>query len=102
MYPKGRDHDEQYLFKPYRYLSYPWLSSAERHVMYLYTKHYKEDIELLGKLKLDKSMIREYDKAFEDGLNMQRSEVDDLMSGMIKMNVINKCRLIGWNYSRQK
>ena len=102
MYPKGRDHDEQYLFKPYRYLSYPWLSSAERHVMYLYTKHYKEDTELLEKLKLDKSMIREYDKAFEDGLNMQRSEVDDLMSGMIKMNVINKCRLIGWNYSRQR
>ena len=93
---KGNEYDEEYLLKPYRYLSFPWLSKAERYVIYLYAKHFKGDEELLGKLPLDKSMIREYDKAFSQGLQTSRSWVEDILSGRVKMNVLNKCRLIGF------
>jgi len=40
-------------------------------------------------------MIRDYEKAFETGKNMDSSEVDALMAGRVKMNVLNKCRLPG-------
>lgn len=99
MYPKDREHDEEYLLKPYRFMSFPWLTKAERHVIYLYAKYFKTDDGLPGKLEVDKSMIREYEKAFLEGQNMGKTEIEDLFSGKTRMNVINKCRLIGSYYS---
>lgn len=105
MYPKDREHDEEYLLKPYRYLSFPWLTKAERHVIHLYTKYFRTNNgllginELLGKLEVDKSMIREYEKAFQKGQQMGRPDIEDILSGKTKMNVINKCRFMGWYHT---
>jgi hypothetical protein len=99
MYPKGREHDEEYFFKRYRYLSHPWLTKAERHVIYLWLKYLDKNDELSEKLQIDKSMIRDYERAFIAGQKINRVEVENILCGKDKMNVLNKCRLIGW-YSK--
>jgi hypothetical protein len=99
MYPSGRENDEAYFFKRYRYLSHPWLTKAERHVIYLWQKFVDRDDELPGRMQLDKSMIRDYEKAFLAGQKMDRAETEEILSGKYKMNVINKCRMLGW-YSK--
>jgi hypothetical protein len=96
MYPAGRTHDREYFFKPYRYLSFPWETRAERHVIYLYQKYIRKDESLTARIQVDRSMIRDYEKAFEAGKTMGNSEVDTLMAGRIRMNVLHKCRLLGW------
>ena len=30
LYPQGREHDEEYFFKRYRFLSHPWMTKADR------------------------------------------------------------------------
>jgi len=100
LYPQGREHDEEYLFKRYRYLSHPWMTKAERHMIYLSLKYKDKDDELLQKLEVDKSMIRDYERNYAEGQKMDRPEAEDILSGKLKMNVQNKCRLLGW-YSKQ-
>lgn len=96
MYPAGREQDREYFFKPYRYLSFPSMTRSERHVIYLYQKYIRGIEPFTGTLQVDRSMIRDYEKAFESGKTMDRSELEALMAGRIKMNVLNKCRLLGW------
>ena len=100
LYPQGREHDEEYFFKRYRYLSYPWMTKAERHVIYLFLKYTDKDDELLEKLQVDKSMIRDYERAYLEGQKMDSGNAEDILSGKLKMNVLNKCRLFGW-YSKR-
>ncbi len=95
MYPAGREHDEEYFLNRYRYMSYPWLSKSERHVIYLYLKYFENDHSMLDKLQVDKSMIREYEKAYTLGKTTNKEELADMMSGRVKMNVNNKCQLLG-------
>jgi hypothetical protein len=99
LYPQGREHDEEYLFKRYRYLSHPWKTKAERHVIYLFLKYLDKNDELTEKLQVDKSMIRDYERAFFEGHKIDRADAENILSGKLKMNVLNKCRLLGW-YSK--
>lgn len=97
LYPQGREHDEAYFFKRYRYLSHPWLTRAERHVIYLYLKYIdKQEVEWEEKFRVDKSMIRDYEQAFFKGRTISRAEAENILSGKPNMNVLNKCRLLGW------
>ena len=96
LHPQGREHDEEYLFKRYRYLSHPWMTKAERHVIYLYLKYLDKDDELTEKLQADKSMIRDYERAFFEGQRMDWVAAENILAGKLKMNVLNKCRLLGW------
>jgi hypothetical protein len=99
LYPQGREQDEAYFLKRYRYISHPWMTKAERHVIHLFLKYVDENTELAEKLPVDISMIRDYEKAFFEGQRTGREEIENILSGKLKMNVINKCRLLGW-YSK--
>ena len=96
LYPQGREHDEEYFIKRYRYHSHPWMTKAERHVIYLLLKYTDKNDELPEKLQVDKSMIRDYERAFFEGQKIDRAEAENILSGKLKMNVSNKCRLLGW------
>jgi hypothetical protein len=96
LYPQGREHDREYFFKRYRYLSHPWRTKAERHVIYLYLKYIDEKDDLPENLQVDKSMIRDFEKAFHEGRRIDKVEAENILSGKFKMNVLNKCRLLGW------
>jgi hypothetical protein len=101
LYPQGREHDEEYFFKRYRYLSRPWLTRAERHVIWLYQKYIDRKEEWTEKLQVDQSMIRDYERAFMEGQTINRAEAENILSGKFNMNVLNKCRLLGWYASNR-
>ena len=62
-------------------------------------KYFIEDDSLFDQLQIDKSMIREYERSFEAGRNMDPIRLNDFMAGRVKMNVLNKCSLLGWYYN---
>ena len=75
------------------------MTKAERHVIYLFLKYIDNDDELFQKLQVDKSMIRDYERAFHEGQQTDSFEAEHILSGKLKMNVLNKCRMLGW-YSK--
>jgi hypothetical protein len=52
------------------------------------------------KLHVDKSLIRDYESVFFEGQRIDWVEAVNILSGKLKMNVLNKCRLLGW-YSKK-
>jgi len=101
MFPKGKKNPGIYILLPYRYMLYPWCSKVERHVLYLYLKYFDKDENTTNKLLMDKSMINDYEDSFSKGLAMNKEQKELILTGVLNMNVENKCKLIGY-YKKNK
>ena len=80
---------------------YPWFTKVERHVLYLYLKYFDNDENTTNKLLMDKSMINDYEDSYSKGFVMNKDQKDLILTGVLNINVENKCKLMGY-YKKHK
>jgi len=63
---------------------HPWKTKAKKHVIYLFLKYIDQNDELPEKLQVDKSMIRDYERAFFEGQRIDWEEAENILSLKLK------------------
>lgn len=101
MFPKGKKDPGKFILLPYRYMLYPCYSKIERHVLYLHLKYFENDENTAGKLIMDGTMLNDYEDAFSKGSEMHHEKKELILTGVLNMNVENKCKLMGY-YKKHK